>query len=161
MTELVLGVFAGKESTAEVLRDLRRCNVAADSVASAGTVSVGPDGSYAAGTTDRPGSGCGFSGVFWEGLFGLVFFVHVPGSSYGPTTGAVFEAVSHTGADECFRARAREALRPGSCAVGLLLQDEDVPRVLALLAAYGARLVRTSLTPAQDAELGRELGRTP
>ncbi|MEZ0285265.1 MAG: hypothetical protein ACAH79_08545, partial [Thermoleophilia bacterium] len=84
MSELVLSVFAGEESAARVLRDLRVARPALDGLASAATVSVGDAGSYDVGTTGRPGSGLGFPGMFWEALFGLVFLVPVPGSSYGP-----------------------------------------------------------------------------
>jgi uncharacterized membrane protein len=161
MGQLVFSVFTAEESAMQVLRELRTCDAAPESVASAGTVSVLPGGSYAVGTTDRPGSSSGFSGVFWEALFGLVFLVHVPGSSYGPNAGALFETISRAGVDEGFRARVREALTPGTSAIGLLLKDEDAESVVALLEPYGAAIVGTSLSPEQDAELGRELGRTP
>ena len=49
-----------------------------DGFASAATVSVGDSGSYAVGTTGRPGSGHDFPGMFWEALFGLIFVVPVP-----------------------------------------------------------------------------------
>jgi len=160
MGELVFSVFTAQDGATRVLGELRARGTAPESIASAVTVSVLPDGSYAVGTTDRPGSGSGFSGVFWEALFGLVFLVHVPGSSYGPGAGALFQTISNAGVDEGFRARAREALTPGTSAIGLLLEDEDAQEVVALLAPYGGRIVSTSLSPEQDAELGRELGLT-
>lgn len=160
MGELVFCVFREPEGATRVLGELRARGTAPEGVASAGTVSVLESGSYTVGTTDHPGSRSGFSGVFWEALFGLVLLVHVPGSSYGPSTGALFETVRHAGVDEGFRARAREALTPGTSAIGLLLEDDDAQDVLALLAPYGARIVSTSLSPEQDADLGRELGLT-
>jgi uncharacterized membrane protein len=63
----------------------------------------------------------------------LVFLVHVPGSSYGPNAGALFETISRVGVDEGFRARVREALKPGTSAIGLLLEDEDAQTESALL----------------------------
>ena len=111
MSELVLSAFAGEESAARVLRDLRVARPALDGLASAAIVSVGEAGSYDVGTTGHPGSGLGFPGMFWEALFGLVFLVPVPGSSYGPGAGALFETVVHVGVDDRFRARARRAWR--------------------------------------------------
>ena len=159
MGELVFSVFTAEAGATRVLRELRDRGAAPESVASAGTVSVLEDGGYSVGTTDHPGSRS-FSGVFWEALFGLVFVVHVPGGSYGPNAGALFETIRRAGVDEAFRARVRAALTPGTSAIGLLLEDDDAPEVLALLAPYGARIVSTSLSPEQDAELGRELGLT-
>ena len=158
MGELVFSVFTADKDATRVLDDLRACGVAWESVASAGTVRVLPGGSYTVGTTDHPGSASGFSGVFWEALFGLVLLVHLPGSSYGPNAGALFETIRRAGVDEGFRARAREVLTPGTSAIGLLLDDTDAAEVLALLEPYGARIVSTSLSPEQDAELARELG---
>lgn len=160
MGELVFSVFTAEERATNVLRELRARTTVPESVACAGTVSVLPGGSFTVGTTDRPGSRSGFSGVFWEALFGLVLLVHVPGSSYGPNAGALFETISRAGVDEGFRARVREALTPGTSAIGLLLEDGDAQAVAALLEPYGPTVVGTSLSPEQDAELERELGRT-
>ena len=93
-------------------------------------MSVGAACSYDVGTTGRPGSGLGFPGMFWEALFGLVFLVPVPGSSYGPGAGALFETVVQVGVDNRFRARARGALVPGTSGVALLLTDEDAQSAL-------------------------------
>ena len=96
--------------------------------------------------------------MFWEALFGLVFLVPVPGSSYGPGAGALFETVVHVGVDDRFRARARRALAPGTSGVALLLTDEGAQPVLSFLEAHGGAVVSARLTPAQHAELERELG---
>ena len=161
MSELVLSVFAGEESAARVLRDLRVARPALDGLASAATVSVGDAGSYDVGTTGRPGSGLGFPGMFWEALFGLVFLVPVPGSSYGPGAGALFATVVQVGVDTRFRARARGALVPGTSGVALLLTDADAQSVLSFLEPRGGNVVSARLTPAQHAELERELGGPP
>ena len=126
---------------------------------SAGLVSIAPDGHYAVGTSDRPGARIGFSGIFWGALFGLVFHVHATGGSYGPNAGALFESMSKAGVDASFRARARDALGPDTSAIGLLAEDEDAEDLSTLLAPLHPRIVEHSLTPEQDAELGRELGR--
>jgi uncharacterized membrane protein len=99
--------------------------------------------------------------MFWEALFGLVFLVPVPGSSYGPGAGALFGTVVHVGVDNRFRARARGALVPGTSGVALLLRDEDAQSVLSFLEPRGGNVVSARLTPAQHAELERELGGPP
>jgi uncharacterized membrane protein len=158
MSELVLSVFEGEESASAWLGELRAALPAIEAVESAGTVSVGRTGSYAVGTTGRPGSGSAFPGIFWEALFGLLFLVPTPGSSFGPGAGAVFGTLLNAGVDEGFLDRAREVLRPGTSAVALLLADGDREPVLGSLGSRGGTFVRTSLSAEQDAELERELG---
>jgi uncharacterized membrane protein len=158
MSELVLSVFEGEESAAHSLRDLRAARPAVEAFESAGTVSVGSTGSYAVGTTGRPGSGAAYPGMFWEALFGLVFLVPAPGSSYGPGAGAMFGTLTNAGVDEDFLARARDVLVPGTSAVALLLADREREPALGSLGSCGGTLVCTSLSAEQDAELERELG---
>ncbi len=159
--KLLICAFDGEASATSVLRDLRASGRMRETIGSAGVVSVASDGRYAVGTSDRPGAKIGFSGIFWGALFGLMFHVNATGGSYGPNAGALFETVSKAGVDAPFRARAREALGPDTSAIGLLSEDEDAPELCALLAPYHPRIIEHSLTPEQDAELGRELGRIP
>jgi uncharacterized membrane protein len=142
-----------------VLRDLRDTERVPETLASAGVVSVGSDGRYAVGTSDRPGSKLGFSGIFWGALFGLVLHVAATGGSYGPNAGALFETISQAGVDASFQARARAALGPDTSAIGLLVEDDEAQELCALVAPYHPTVVERSLTPEQDAELARELGR--
>ena len=158
MSELVLSVLEGEDSAVRGLRDLRAARPSFESLASAATVSVGVAGSYAVGTTGRPGSGVGFPGMFWEALFGLVFLVAAPGSSYGPSSGALFGMLTSAGVDDEFLDRARNALVPATSGVALLLSDEEREPVLEALRSQGGTLVRTSLSAEQEAELERELG---
>jgi uncharacterized membrane protein len=158
MSELVRSVFAGEESAVRALRDLRAALPSVEGLASAATVSVGAAGSYAVGTTGHPGSGAGFPGVFWEALFGLVFLVAAPGSSYGPSSGALFGMLTSAGVDDAFLGRARTALVSGTSGVALLLSDDEREPVLEVLRSYGGTLVRTSLSAEQEKELERELG---
>jgi uncharacterized membrane protein len=161
MSVLVLGVFPGEESAVLVLRDLRADRASAAGFPSAATVRVGAAGSYSLETTARPGSGRGFSGMFWEALFGLIFLLPVPGSSYGPGAGALFGTLVDAGVDEGFLARARTALPPGTSALGVILEAEDPWEVLGELLSHGGTLIWKALTPEQDAELERELGGSP
>ncbi len=158
VSELLLSVFAGPGSAARALRDLRAGCLDVDCFASAATVSVADSGSYAVETTGRPGSAGGLPGMFWEALFGLILVVPVPGSSYGPSAGALLGALINAGVDEGFLARAREALVPGTSAVALLLSDEDQDEDLGPLREHGGTLIVTSLAPGQEAELEREFG---
>jgi uncharacterized membrane protein len=125
VSELLLSVFAGGESAAGALRDLQAGRLDADSFASAATVSIAESGSYVVETTGRPGSARGLPGMFWDALFGLILIVPVPGSSYGPSAGALLGALINAGVDERFLARSREALVPGTSALALLLSDGD------------------------------------
>jgi len=161
MGELLIGVFDGEPSASRVLRELRASEATCASFDSAGTVSVGDEGVFEVRTSDQAGSISGFSGLFWEALFGLVLLPHASGSSYGPNAGALFETVSRAGVDDAFRARARKAFTAGTSAIGILASDEKAPSVLALLASHNARIVSTPLSSEQDVELAREFGRLP
>ncbi len=158
---MLLSVFPRAESAARALRDLRAGCLDVDCFASAATVSVADSGSYAVETTGRPGSGRGLPGMFWDALFGLILVVPAPGSSYGPSAGALLGALINAGVDEGFLARARAALVPGTSAVALLLHDEDQDEDLGPLRAHGATLIATSLAPGQEAVLQREFGGPP
>ena len=111
-------------------------------------------------TTGHPGSGRALPGIFWDALFGLILVVPVPGSSYGPSAGALLGALINAGVDERFLARAREALVPGTSALALVLSDEDQEEDLGRLQEHGGILIVTSLSPEQEAELEREFGGT-
>ena len=161
MGELLIGVFEGEPSAPRVLRELRASNMTCASVGSAGTVSVRDGGVFEVCSSGQIGSSSGFSGLFWEALFGLVFLPQASGSSYGPKAGALFGTVSQAGVDEAFRMRARGAFTAGSSAIGMLSSDEEAPTAIALLVSRNARVVSTWLSPDQDLELARELGRVP
>ena len=118
-------------------------------------MSVGEAGSYAVGTTGRPGSGRGFPGMFWEALFGLVFLVPVAGSSYGPGAGALFETVTQVGVDDGFRARARGALVPGTAGLALLLAGEEAESVLTQLGPLGGTTVQRPVAAEPTAMRGK------
>ena len=161
MGELLIGVFDGESSASGVLRELRASDMTCASVGSAGTVSVRDGGVFEVCTSDRTGSSNGFSGLFWEALFGLVLLPHASGSSYGPHAGALFETVSRAGVDEAFRTRARRAFTAGTSAIGMLSSNERARSLRALLVSHNARIVSTPLSPDQDLKLARELGRFP
>ena len=160
MSELLLSVFAGAESAARALRGLQAERLAPDSFTSGATVRVADSGSYAVETTGHPGSGHCLPGIFWDALFGLILVVPVPGSSYGPSAGALLGALINAGVDEGFLTRAREALVPGTSALALVLSDEDQDENLGRLREHGGTLIVTSLSPKQEAELEREFGGT-
>jgi len=96
--------------------------------------------------------------MFWEALFGLVFLVHVPGSSYGPGTGALFGVLVEAGVDEGFLGWARCALAPGTSGLGILLEDDDEEGVLTALLSRGGLVIGTSICAEADSDLTRELG---
>lgn len=158
VSELLLSVFAGGESAAGAMRDLQAGRLARDSFASAATVSIAEDGTYTIETVGRPGAGRGVPGLFWDALFGLILAVPVPGTSYGPSAGALLGALIEAGVDEQFLERSRRALVPGTSAVALLLSGDDHDEDLWPLRGHGVTLILTSLAPEQEADLEREFG---
>ncbi len=158
VSELLLSVYEGPGSAARALGDLRAGCLDVDCFASAATVSVADSGSYAVETTGRPGSARGLPGLFWDALFGLILVVPAPGSSYGPSAGALLGTLISAGVNEGFLARGREALVPGTSAVGLLLRDQDQDEDLGPLREHAGTLIVTALAPGHEAALEREFG---
>lgn len=134
------------------------CPANLDAVA---VVRIWTDGGFTVTTTDRPGMGNAFWGVFWEALFGLVFLVPTPGTAYGPNLGGLFGAIDRAGLDEEFRAQVRHTLRRPGSGLTFLATNWEPDLVLDQLYLRPDALLRASLSIEQDAELVRELGGVP
>jgi uncharacterized membrane protein len=162
MSEFVLAAY-DREDTADHVLGLLRAHsddLPADLDAVA-VVRIGTDGGFTVTTTDRPGLGGSFWGVFFEALFGLVFLVPTPGTAYGPNLGGLFGAIDRAGLDEDFRTQVRATLRRPGSGLTFMATDWDPELVLDQLYLRPDGLLRTSLSSAQDAELVHELGGAP
>ena len=103
-------------------------------------------------------AGCTFSGILWEALFGLVFLVPAPGTSYGSNLGGLFGAIDRAGIDQHVRVRIREALGPRTSGLGLVLAEANSELIADMLHPHGGTVVVTSLSLEPDSELAQELG---
>lgn len=91
------------------------------------------------------------SGGMWAGLFGLLLggpIGFAAGAAFGAGVGAVTAKVVDIGLPDAWVSWFREAVRPGTTTVVLLLGDADVAAVLQELERFsGARLVYANVPP--------------
>lgn len=91
------------------------------------------------------------SGGMWAGLFGLLLggpIGFAAGAAFGAGVGAVTAKVVDLGLPDAWVAWFREAVRPGTTTVVLLLATADVEAVLRELERFtGARLVYANVPP--------------
>jgi uncharacterized membrane protein len=162
MSELILAVYDCEDTAEHVLGVLRaqRDELLAD-LSSAALIRIGADGSMTITTTDHPGSRSSFWGVLWEALFGLVFLVPAPGTSYGANLGGLLGAIERSGVNADFRAVVRDALERGSSGLALVAIDWDATLLLDHLYVRPHALLRATLSLERDAQLVQELGGFP
>jgi uncharacterized membrane protein len=159
MSEFALAVYDNEDTAEHVLGVLRAHEEELPvDLDSAGIVRMRADGGFTVITTDRPGSGSSFWGVFWEALFGLVLMVPKAGTAYGENLGGLFGAIDRAGLDGTFRDRVRCALGRGCSGLGLIATDWQPEPVLNQVYLRPGALLRASLSAEQDSELVRELG---
>jgi uncharacterized membrane protein len=99
----------------------------------------------------------GLSGAFWGTLLGLLFLNPLAGFAIGGLTGAGMGALSGSfvdyGLDDNFIRSLSETLKPGSSALFVLVRKAQPEKVLADLSRFRGRVLRSSLSPEQEARL--------
>ena len=97
--------------------------------------------------------GGALSGTFWGGLIGLLFFAPIVGMAIGAASGAAAGAITDVGIDDTLMRDLATNLPPGSAALFLLVERATADKVVPEIAAYGGRLVRSSLSDEQETTL--------
>ena len=97
-------------------------------------------------------------GAFWGLLIGLVFLAPGLGLAFGAVSGAIVGHFAKYGISKEFMGKINEAIKPGQSALFVLAEDVKIDRVVPMLAQYHPRVLRTSLTAAQEAELKEAFG---
>lgn len=104
------------------------------------------------------------SGALWGGLIGLLFLNPLAGMAIGAGVGAASGAVagklSDYGIDDGFIEELGGTIKPGSSALFLLVQKVTADKVLPQLAEFRGRVLKTSLSDAQEQRLREALGET-
>ena len=98
-------------------------------------------------------AGGAFGGAFWGFLIGLIFFVPFLGAAIGAASGALAGKFTDIGVDDKFIKQVGETLQPGNSAIFLLFSDAKYDRILEDLAPFKGRVVKTSLSRDQEAQL--------
>jgi uncharacterized membrane protein len=101
--------------------------------------------------------GTAAGGALWGGLIGLIFLMPLLGMAIGGAAGAAADAGDY-GVDGSFMRELSANMQPGTTALFLLVSKSTPDEVIPEVAQYGGRLIRTSLSGEQEAQL-REAAR--
>jgi uncharacterized membrane protein len=93
------------------------------------------------------------SGGFWGLLIGVLFFAPLFGVAVGAASGAIAGALSDIGVDDSFMRDLGETIQPGSSALFILVRKVTPDKVLDEVAPFGGKVLQTSLSKDQEAEL--------
>jgi len=107
--------------------------------------------------TNLAGMGA-LSGAFWGLLIGLIFFAPIFGLAVGAIAGALAGRFSDYGIDDKFIKEVAENVGPGNSAVFLLIRKMTPDKVVDAIKEYGGRVVRTSLSETEEANLRDAFG---
>ena len=97
------------------------------------------------------------SGGMWGALIGLLFLNPLLGAAVGAGAGALSGRYKDIGIDDNFMKEAAGALTPGHAALCVLLRKVTADKVLPAMAAFGGKVLHTSLTTEQEAKLQEAL----
>ncbi len=105
----------------------------------------------------------GLSGAIWGSLIGLLFLNPLAGFAVGGAIGAGSGALSGSmvdfGIDDDFIKSLGDTLKPDTSALFLLIRKSQPEKVLAELGGYKGHVIRSSLSPDQEAKLQAALSR--
>lgn len=93
------------------------------------------------------------SGGFWGLLIGTLFFSPLFGAAIGAASGALAGALSDIGVDDNFMRELGETLQPKTSALFVLVRKVTPDKVLEDVSKYGGKVLRTSLSKDEEAQL--------
>lgn len=93
------------------------------------------------------------SGSFWGMLIGILFLNPLLGAAVGAASGALGGALSDIGVDDNFMKELGETLTPGTSALFVLVKKVTPDKVLEEVAPFGGKVLRTSLSKAEEDQL--------
>lgn len=162
MSDLVAIAFEDSQEADRVLMDLNRLQTEyLVDLDDAVVVIRQPDGKInLKQSVNLVGAGAasgGLSGALWGTLVGLLFLNPLAGFAIGGVVGAGAGALSGSlvdyGIDDNFIRSLAENLTPDSSALFVLVRKVQPEKVLEELAPYKGKIIRTSLSPDQEARL--------
>jgi uncharacterized membrane protein len=111
-------------------------------------------------SVDLVGTGAA-SGALWGGMWGSLvglLFINpliglVTGAALGAGAGALSGSLADYGINDDFIRSVGQALKPGSSAIFVLVRKVQPEKVLAELSRFRGRVIRSSLSPEQEARL--------
>lgn len=101
------------------------------------------------------------TGTFWGGLIGLLFLAPLAGAAIGAASGALAGSATDYGINDDFIREIGKTVPEGAAAVFILASNVNLDKLLPRLERYaGARVIRTSLSDADEARLRTALATT-
>ena len=162
MSELVVVAFDSPDEADRVATELQRLQreYLVD-LEDAVVVVREPDGKVRVKqSVDLVGAGAATGAIWgsmWGTLVGLLFLNPliglITGAALGAGAGALSGALTDYGIDDDFIRQVGEALQPGSSALFILVRKMQPEKVLAELSRFRGRVIRSSLSPEQEARL--------
>ncbi len=121
----------------------------------------GPDGKLRLKqSVDLVGAGAatgGLWGAMWGSLVGLLFLNPllgmVTGAAFGAGAGALSGKLADYGIDDNFIRQIGETLQPNTSALFVLVRKAQPEKVLQEISRFRGRIIRSSLSPEQEARL--------
>jgi uncharacterized membrane protein len=93
------------------------------------------------------------SGGFWGLLIGTLFLNPLLGTAVGAATGALTGSLQDIGVDDNFMRELGETLLPNTSALFVLVKKVTPDKVLEEVSKYGGKILRSSLSKTEEAEL--------
>ncbi len=162
MSELVVIAFDGPEQADRVLTELTRLQKEYLVDLEDAVIAIRqPDGKVnLKQSISLVGVGAasgGLSGALWGSLIGLLFLNPLAGMAIGGLVGAGSGALSGSlvdyGIDDKFIRSLADSLQPGTSALFVLVRKVQPEKVLTELSQFRGRVLRSSLSPEQEARL--------
>lgn len=120
-----------------------------------------PDGKYHVTTSHKPVAAGTIWGLFWGALFGILFLIPIGGLVFGGLLGALMGKFTEMGIKDDFKDRVRDAVKPGTSAVFMIVEKVTPDKAIEALSKYGGTVIQTSLTKEAEQELRDSLAAHP
>lgn len=98
------------------------------------------------------------SGAFWGMLIGMLFLMPFLGMAVGAATGALSGSLRDYGIDDNFIKEVGSSIQPGTSAIFALVHEATVDRVVEQLKPFGGKIIYTSLSAENEAQLKAAFG---
>jgi uncharacterized membrane protein len=93
------------------------------------------------------------NGMLWGMLIGLIFWMPWLGAAIGAASGALGGKLTDIGIDDGFIKLTAESIAPGQAGVFMLVGDSTPDKVATEIQGTKARVIKTSLSAEQEAQL--------
>jgi uncharacterized membrane protein len=160
MSDLIVIGFKDEMKADEVMLDLRKLEREyLINLEDAAIVIRNQDGKVKIKQTQELVSSGAVGGGLWGLLFGFLFLNPLIGWAVGTAVGAISGAVTDIGIDDNFIREIGSTIAPGTSAIFFLVRKSTPDKVLEDLSKFEGKVLRTSLSNADEAKLQAVLTR--